>query len=167
MVHFLRRAEIIVIAQRKGVADTDDLDRFLISWFWHRPASADQDPIGTLVYVALRMGRNGFTTAEANEIIEASQRGRPLYNADALGEYLRLTDRERTAWGIRTIGAHDVSRRQRTLRRKQRARERQARHRQRRGAQPHSQSYSRTRPWATKGISRRTWERRRKREAAE
>jgi hypothetical protein len=75
--HF-RRAEIITIAQRKEVADTDDVDRFLIAWFWHRPASADQDPIGSLIHTARRTGRDKFMPAEAREIIEASKRGRPL-----------------------------------------------------------------------------------------
>jgi hypothetical protein len=101
--HF-RRAEIINVAQRKGVADTDDVNRFLIAWFWHRPTSADKDPIGSLIYTAGRMGRCNFIRSEAEEIIEASKRGRPLYKADDLGLYLRLTDAERTAWGIRTIG---------------------------------------------------------------
>jgi len=35
-LYYFRRAEIITIARRKGVADTDDLDRFLIAWFWHQ-----------------------------------------------------------------------------------------------------------------------------------
>jgi len=163
-VVYLRRAEIIVIARRKHVADTADLDRFLVAWFWHRPKSADADPIGTLIHVAWRMGRANLTSAEAEEIISASKRGRPLYKADDLGEYLRLTDRERTAWGIRTIGGHDVSKRQRALRCKQKAKERQARFRQQRGATPHARSLSRTKPWETEGISRRTWERHRKQE---
>jgi len=163
-VVYLRRAEIIVIARRKHVADTADLDRFLVAWFWHRPKSADADPIGTLIHVAWRMGRANLTSAEAEEINSASKRGRPLYKADDLGEYLRLTDRERTAWGIRTIGGHDVSKRQRALRCKQKAKERQARFRQQRGATPHARSLSRTKPWETEGISRRTWERHRKQE---
>jgi hypothetical protein len=101
--HF-RRAEIITAAQRKDVADTDYLDRFLIAWFWHRPTSADKNPIGHLIYAAQRMGRRNFMPSEAEVIIGASKRGRPLFKADDLGHYLRLTDAERTAWGIRTIG---------------------------------------------------------------
>jgi len=163
---YVRRAEIIVIARRKGVADTDDLDRFLISWFWHRPPSADQDPIGALIGIALRMGRNDFTASEAKETIGASKRGRPLHKADDLGEYLRLTDAERTAWGIKTIGGHDVSKQQRQRRRRQQARERQARRRRRLGAHPHSQSLSRTKPWEAVGISRRTWYRLHQKEVA-
>jgi hypothetical protein len=159
VVFYLRRAEIIVIARRKGVADTEDLDRFLIAWFWHRLPSANRDPIGALIGVAKRMGRDDFTEAEAKVIIRASTCGRPLYKADDLGEYLRLFDAERTKWGIKTIGACDVSRRERILRRKRQRREREAERRHRHGARPRSRSLSRTKPWQTKGISRRTWER--------
>jgi hypothetical protein len=166
VVFNLRRAEIIIIARRKGVADTPDLDRFLICWFWHRPISAYKDPVGALIHIAWRMGKDNFTAPEAQEIIHASKRGRPLYKADDLGEYLRLTDAERTAWGIRTIGAHDVSRRQRNECRKRKARERKARHRQERGATPHARSLSRTRPWEARGLSRATWYRLQRREAA-
>ena len=167
VIFYLRRVEIIIIARRKGVADTDDLDRFLICWFWHRPASADQDPIGTLIYVAGRMGRDNFTSAEAKEIIKASKRGRPLYKADDLGEYLRLTDAERAAWGIRTIGGTNLSKRQRTLRRKRATRERLQRLRRAKGIRPLAQAFSRTRPWRFEGISRATWYRLRRKEAAE
>jgi hypothetical protein len=156
----LRRSEIIVAAQRKGVAATDYLDRFLIAWFWHRPTSADKDPIGSLIYTAGRMGRRNFTRSEAKEIIEGSKRGRPLYKADDLGLYLRLTDAERTAWGIRTIGGHDVSRSQRITRRKRRERERKARGRREAGAKSQSLSQNKARPWIVDGIGRRQWFRR-------
>ena len=165
VVFYLRRIEIITIAHRKDVADTCDLDRFLICWFWHRPTSADRDPIGALIHVAWRMGKKkgNLTSAEAAKIMKASKRGKPLYKADALGEYLRLTDIERAAWGIRTIGAHDVSKRQRMLRRKQKARERYRRLRRAKGARPQSHSLSRAKPWLAEGISRRTWYRLQKR----
>lgn len=158
--HF-RRAEIITAAQRKDVADTDYLDRFLIAWFWHRPTSADKNPIGHLIYAAQRMGRRNFMPSEAEVIIGASKRGRPLFKADDLGHYLRLTDAERTAWGIRTIGGYDVSKSQRTTRRKRLDRERKARRRREAGATPRSCSLATTRPWLAERISRRTWFRRR------
>jgi hypothetical protein len=163
IVNSLRRAEIITIAMHKRVGDTEDLDRFLKSWFWHRPLSADQDPIGALIEVAARMGRRDLTKAEAKDIIKASTNGgRPLRKADDLGQYLRLSDAERTEWGVRTIGAHDLSKGQRTRRRKRRNREQHAERRRRQGATPRSQSLSRLQPWKAEGISRRTWERRRR-----
>jgi hypothetical protein len=157
VIFYLRRLEIITIARRKDVADTDDLDRFLICWFWHRPISADHDPIGALIGVALRMGKADLPEAEAKEIIKSSKQGRPLYKADDLGEYLHLTDAERTAWGIRTIGAVDISKRQRKQRRQQKARERFRRLRRAKGAHSQSLSLSRTKPWVAEGVSRRTW----------
>jgi hypothetical protein len=164
LIPYYRRIEIIVIARRKGVADTVDIDRFLIVWFWHRPVSADTDPVGSLIHAASRMGREDFTPAEARAIIRASTQGKPLHRADDVGLYLRLTDAERTLWGIKTIGGLDVPKRQRTLRRKRRDREYQARKRLEAGAKPRAQSLSRTQPWLDEGVSRRTWERQRNRE---
>lgn len=164
LIPFYRRVETIAIARRKGVADTVDIDRFLIVWFWHRPTSADQDPIGSLIHAASRMGRDNLAPAEAREIIQASKRGKPLHKADDVGTYLCLTDAERTAWGIKTIGGLDVPKRQRTLRRKRQHRDYMARKRREAGAKPQSQSLSRARPWRDEGVSRATWYRQRKRE---
>jgi hypothetical protein len=154
--HF-RRAEIITIAQRKGVADTADLDRFLIAWFWHRPLSAHRDPATSLVNIAWRMGRDDLTVSEAAELVAASGRGKPLYKADDLGAYLRLTDAKRTAWRIRTIGGYDFSKRQRTHRRRQQDRERKARQRRAAGIRPIGQSFSNLKPWESLNMSRARW----------
>jgi len=165
-LRYLRRNEIVCLARRLGVADTVDIDRFLIAWYWHRPPSANKDPIGAVIDIALRMGKPDLTEAEAEKIIADSQQGRPAFNADKLGQFLRLSDATRSQIGIRTIGARDISKRQRTLRQKQMRRERQARLRLRRGVRPHSQSLSRMKPWETEGISRRTWYRKQKKEQA-
>jgi hypothetical protein len=141
----------------KGVADTIDLERFLKVWFWHRPPSADHDQVGALIEVAWRMGRDNFTEAEAKEIIKASNRGRPLYAADKIGQYLRISNAERIAGQLWSIGAYDFSKRQRTMRRRQQAKERQTRWRLKRGAQPHAQSLQQIKPWKAEGISRSTW----------
>jgi hypothetical protein len=143
--HF-RRAEIVVIAQRKGVADTAD-----------RPFAAHRNPATSLVNVAWRMGRGDLTVSEAAALVEASSRGRPLYRADDLGTYLRLTDAERTAWRIRTIGGYDFSKRQRTMRRRQQDRERKARQRRAAGIRPIVQSFSKIRPWESLNMSRTKW----------
>jgi hypothetical protein len=156
-LRYLRRNEIVALARRMGVADTADIDRFLIAWFWHRPTSADLDQVGAVIHVAWRMGKRDLTESNAEQIIADAQRRNPIFNAEKLGMYLRLSDATRTRTGIRTIGAFDVSKRQRTLRRKLKARERQARLRRKRGARPHSQSLSRTKPWEAEGVSRTTW----------
>jgi hypothetical protein len=58
-----------------------------------------------------------------------------------------------------------VNKRQRTQLRKLRAHERYRRRRQALGATPRIQSLSALKPWAAEGISRRTWERRRRADA--
>src|SRR4051812_30479442 len=114
-LRYLRRNEIVALARRLGVAETCDLDRFLIAWIWHRPPSADEDPPGAVIEAAWRMGKPDLTAEEAEEAIIEAQQRRPIFNADKLGEFLRLSDATRTRTGIRTIGAHDISKRQRTL----------------------------------------------------
>jgi hypothetical protein len=83
---------------------------------------------------------------------------------------LRLSHEERTRMGITTIGAYDVDKREREkrhkFRKRTRDRERAARKRAARGVMPREKylavSLSKTQPWKAKGISRRTWERRRR-----
>jgi hypothetical protein len=159
-LRYLRRNEIVALARRIGVADTDDLDRFLIAWWWHRPPTADWDQVGAIIGIAQRMGRPDLGEAEAEQIIADAERFKPRRKADALGRYLQLSDATRTKIGIRTIGSWDVSKRQRTLRRKERAKERQERLRRKRGARPRSQSLSRIKPWEAEDISRASWYRR-------
>jgi hypothetical protein len=157
---FLRRAEIVRLARHHGVADTNDLDRFLLAWFWHRPLTADRDPIGSLIDVAARMGKINLSTGCAKEIVDAARHGQLLgWKADELGQYLRLSDAVRTILGIRTIGAFDVSTRQRKARRKRKDRQRHETLRRERGAKPQAQSQARTKPWDAEGISESTWRR--------
>ena len=93
-----------------------------------------------------------------------------LDKADPLAIRLKLKYADRMALGITTIGACDVDKAGRTRLRKERKRrrdrEKKAAKRAERGAIPRAEylakSLSRTRPWATEGISRSTWERRRK-----
>jgi hypothetical protein len=165
IIRRMRRIEIIRFARHIGVADTDDLDRFLKVWIWHHPPAFKKEPIFAVIEAACRMGRPHLSETEAEQIIQASRCGKALHKADDLGEYLRLSDEMRTTLGIRTIGAHDVSKRQRAMRRRRRNREAKERRRHERGARPQAQSLSRTKPWEREGICRRTWERRRNRDA--
>jgi hypothetical protein len=82
--------------------------------------------------------------------------------ADTIARLLKVTDAERTALRIRTIGACDVSKAERAERSKQRRRVAEKQRRLARGIIPRERSLSRTKPWEAEGISRRTWERRRK-----
>jgi hypothetical protein len=86
--------------------------------------------------------------------------------APALGKKLNLKNREREQLGIRTIAPVDMTAKQ--LQEQRRAKKRARDERRRRAAkkQPRevylaTHSLSRDKPWEEKGISRRTWERRR------
>jgi hypothetical protein len=87
------------------------------------------------------------------------------WRADKLAARLGLQDEERARLNIRTIGATDVSKAERTKRRKDAAREAKAAHRRGTGATPRAEyeasSIARQQPWIIIGISRRTWYRRR------
>jgi hypothetical protein len=81
-------------------------------------------------------------------------------SADALARHLHVSDAERTALRIWTIGAFDVPRAKRIKRRKENRRLAAQARRRARNATPREQSYSRTKPWEAFGIKRRAWERR-------
>src|SRR5262249_13253202 len=73
---------------------------------------------------------------------------------------LHVSDAERTALKIWTIGAYDVPKAERIKRRKEKRRLADKARRQARGGKSRELSASRTRPWEGFGISRSTWERR-------
>jgi hypothetical protein len=84
-----------------------------------------------------------------------------IMRADKLGELLGITDEiraEARAWNIGTYGGSPQAREKA---RKERDKMRKERRRRDDGAKDHAHSLSRLQPWKEKGISRRTWERRR------
>jgi hypothetical protein len=84
------------------------------------------------------------------------------YSPQSLGDRLELYDegRERCrAWSIEAI---DVNEEQRRMINKEKDRKRKENRRRKDGAMPREQSLSRTKPWEAEGISRSTWERRRR-----
>jgi hypothetical protein len=86
---------------------------------------------------------------------------RPIrWTADALGRRLHLSDAERTALGITTIGGFDVPKAERLARRKAKDRTAKADKRRAKGARPRAESAARTKPWLALGMSRATWFRR-------
>ena len=100
--------------------------------------------------------------AQINRVVEDTKPRR--LHADRIAKMLRVTDAERTALKLTTIGACDVSKAERLRRRRERHRAAQQATRRARGVVPRDQyladSFSRTKPWEALGISRRTWERR-------
>jgi hypothetical protein len=90
------------------------------------------------------------------------------WKADSLAERIGLTFEERQRLKIRTIGAVDLNKAERTARRRAADREAKMRNRRATGAIPRAaylaQSAARQQPWKGEGISRRTWQRRRARQ---
>jgi hypothetical protein len=82
------------------------------------------------------------------------------WRADELGKELGLTATTRQFLRIRTIGACDMSKRDRQRLRKERKRFKEAERRRAKGMTSRSVSLSRLEPWKAEGISRRTWYRR-------
>ena len=107
-----------------------------------------------------------LSLADADKLlIEAIAKPR-RWRADRLAWRLRLIEVDRAALGITTIGAIDKGLADRLKRRQERKRAFREAQRRARGARARAdyeaQSLSRTQPWKAEGISRRTWERRRK-----
>jgi hypothetical protein len=83
-----------------------------------------------------------------------------MWKTQELGDHMNLTEADRQRIGIRTIGAIDMTPAERKQQRKLRDKERKCAGRRAKGAKPHEESKSRTKPWLADGISRRTWYRR-------
>jgi hypothetical protein len=95
---------------------------------------------------------------------------KPLrWDADGLAREIGLDDATRTWLGITTIGATDFNKAKRTKRRTKRNTADKRVRRAEAGAKPHAMSAERLMPWLDLGISKATWNRRRKlaREARE
>jgi hypothetical protein len=158
-----RRREIVRDAQYVGAADTEDYWRWLVAWAWHNRTSKDQ--AGALENISKKMGRE-LGPSEIDEILELAKTTRQRRSADSLARFLGVTYARRQRLKLTTIGAIDVDRKQRNRRRRERNRMAKEARRRARGATPRveyeANSLTRTEPWKAQGISRRTWERRRR-----
>ena len=154
-----RRREIALHARAVGAADTDDLSLWLIAWVWSNPKAKDQ--VWAVTECARRMGRKGFTDAEAEAVVQEARATPTARSADELGRYLRLDYDTRQALSITTIGSYDVGKRERRRRRRERDRQAKEMKRREKGAKTRAeyeaQSISKAKPWVIEGISRKTW----------
>lgn len=157
-----RRREIEKHGRHAGAADTDDLSRWLVAWVWDNSKSKDQ--VWAVIECAHRMGRRGFTEAEALDVIEEAKATPRARKPDDLARWLQVDYETRQLLGITMIGAIDADKRERRRRRQERNRQSKETKRRERGAKLRSEyeakSISRTKPWVAAGISRRTWYRR-------
>jgi hypothetical protein len=155
----IRRGEIERHARYVGAADTEDFWRWLVAWCWHNGQNG-RDPTGALKLAAKRMGGD-LTEADAETILERAHAMRQHRTADRLARFLGVTDRQRTAAGIATIGSIDVDRKRRNRRRSERNRMAKEARRRARGAIPRAEyratSRTATKPWEREDMSRRTW----------
>jgi hypothetical protein len=157
--------EALIRFRHGTLPDTDDRSIYLREWAFHNLRSKRQEL--QLQALCCRLGAS-ISPAEITEVVGYVQRrsGRK-YSPRSVGKHLRLTDFERTMYGITNIEACDVTPQER--RRERRAMRTLKRREQRRaeGIKPRAvyleTSLSRTKPWEAEGISRRTWERRRDR----
>jgi hypothetical protein len=155
----VRRREIERHAKHIGAADTEDFWHWPIAWCWHNGHSTD--PVGALIEAIARMG--GTCSAdEAEEFYEQAKAMRQRRKAPSLGKFLGLTFEQRRACRITTYGPRTPP-----ALRQEANRMSHERRRRNRGARPREEyeanSLSRLKPWEAEGISRSTWERRRRR----
>ena len=96
---------------------------------------------------------------DASSASQALGAGFNLPSPDKVGALLRVSTDERDTLLLRAIGAEDETA---AARRRRLRRERAAERRAAAGHTPRDQALTRLRPWEEIGISRRTWERRRR-----
>ena len=99
---------------------------------------------------------------EIDDLVSEASRKPCVFRKETLGRLIRLTDADREKYKAWSIWPIDLSLAEAKLRRKQHDRDDKAEKRRAAGATPRSESLSQTQPWVAEGISRRTWERRRR-----
>jgi hypothetical protein len=178
--HRLRELERVISYRHGTLLDTDDADIYLIPVaqtlrciFEKRYGPATTVDVLDRLKVWAQLWTPLVTKNQLEDSAREAMRRQKLDKADALAARLKLTYADRMLLRITSIGACDVDKAGRTRRRKEkkraRDRARAAARRAERGAvirtQYLAQSLSRARPWESEGISRRTWERRRRKAA--
>jgi hypothetical protein len=165
-----RRADIegAIVGKYRELPDTDDRDMLLQLWAWHnlrftREGEPDLMQMALdLMQMAERLGGARPTAAEAVAIVRDVSTNPQSFTARRLGKLLGLTEANRSAIGITTIEAVDVTPAQRKRIKKEKDARRKRRNRRAKGIKPRAASIERAKPWKAEGISRATWWRRRK-----
>jgi hypothetical protein len=175
--HRLRELEQIILNRYNGILPvTEDADKFLLQAakqlrrnLKDRTGLAKAEDVLDRLTIWAKRWAHFTPIGHFREIVAHAMRQPAIEKADALAAMLHLTYAERQYLKITTIGSCDVSRTERQSLSKQKKRDRDriraAEKRRLAGARPRSTSLSATRPWDKDGISRRTWERRRKRKS--
>jgi hypothetical protein len=175
--HRLRELERLIAARHGKLLDTDDAGEYLVH-VAQTLRKFHENKNGRVTFAdvleRLKVWAGTWTPLVPDAVLreaadEATQNPKML-RADALARKLHVKFREREVLDLRTIGACDVSKAARTLAKKERKRARDRRRvaaqRRQRGVKLREQwlaeRLTATKPWLAQGISRRTWERRRR-----
>jgi hypothetical protein len=102
------------------------------------------------------------TKGEIDDLVSKASSRPCVFRKETLGRLIRLTDDERKKFKAWSIWPIDLSLAEARLRRQEHDRDQKAENRIKAGATPRSESLSQTQPWVAEGISRSTWERRRR-----
>jgi len=155
----IRRREIERHARYIGAAKTEDFWRWPVAWCWHNTQS--KDPVTALIDAIARMGGT-YSATEAEDVLQRAGEMYQRRKARPLGKFLGVTYEQRRICGIRTFGPRTppaIKREQNRMTQEMRRRAKGVQSRE----EYENNSLSRRKPWKAEGISRRTWERRRKR----
>jgi len=174
----LRELERLISGRHGCMPETDDADVYLepvVNCFHVIAASRDRsvsvDGIMKLFWFWCEEKAPHVDRGQAMAMVRREHEGPPeLIADDIVGKALRLSYVERLTRNITAVGSHDADKAMRTKlakdRRRERDRKRAAAKRRAKGAEPRAvyeaNSLSQTKPWEQEGISRSTWERRRK-----
>jgi hypothetical protein len=159
-VNYQRRRDIArtVVARHGRLAKAALCIPYAIAAAWHCPSDSERR------FLMVQWCRWCCAPLSVEHQIDAILEANPArrISADTLARHLHVSDAERTALRIWTIGSYDVPKAKRIKRRKEKRRLANKARRQARGATPREQSFSRTKPWLKDGIGERQWRRRRK-----
>lgn len=167
-----RRYEIEQCARRMDAALFEDIfEFFLIAWAAHNRGS--RNPVGDLMAAAKRMEPHCWpgwecriTKSNARAALDQAEDMPRSWKADELADYLGIPHCVRQELKLKSLGSLDIQKKAREELRKRDAKLRKERKRRERGAKSRTQyeadALSNVRPWEALGISRRTWERRRR-----
>jgi hypothetical protein len=156
-----------LIRGRHGVELPDnESGRLLVEIAAHHLAMLNGNPVDR-VERWVGLWAPWYRIGDLAELNVAVLRHPKRWKADQLAWVLRLTEADRRALGITTIGAIDMGKRERMARRRQRARARRMAKHRANGVRPRAEylaSVAKPKPWIVAGISRATWFRRKRSE---
>jgi hypothetical protein len=150
-----------------GVLPDDAFGRTCLFVLFHHIVNIAKIPDPVLKASAVKWAP-WLDDTELEEIIVRVFKKPLRWKAAKLGKLIKLTNEERERLKIKTIEAFDVTPRDRREENKRKDREYRAAKRRKEGVTSRDQylakSLAKTAPWEAEGITRRSWERRRKKE---